>query len=64
MIAAANAAGARANKICGAGGGGGLLTLCEPSDRDAVESALASTGAQIMHHQITSQGLQVNVLDD
>lgn len=63
MIAAANAAGARANKICGAGGGGCLLTLCEPGQREAIEAALVSTGAQIMHHQITSQGLQVNVTD-
>lgn len=63
MINAANAAGAKANKICGAGGGGCLLTLCEPGQRHEVESALASTGAQIMHHQITSQGLQVNVID-
>ena len=63
MIAAASEAGALANKICGAGGGGCLLTLCEPKDRVAVEAALSSTGAQVMRHQITRQGLQVNVLD-
>lgn len=63
MIDAAKAAGAKANKICGAGGGGCLLTLCEPEQREAVEIALANTGAHIMRHQITSQGLQVNVFD-
>lgn len=63
MIAAASEAGALANKICGAGGGGCLLTLCDPQDRAAVEAALSSTGAQVMRHQITRQGLQVNVLD-
>ncbi len=63
MIAAASEAGALANKICGAGGGGCLLTLCDPQDRTAVEAALSSTGAQVMRHQITRQGLQVNVLD-
>lgn len=59
MIAAAQAAGAKANKICGAGGGGCLLTLCPPQEREAVESALRQTGAEIMRHQIVAQGLQV-----
>lgn len=63
MISAAKGAGALANKICGAGGGGCLLTLCEPGQREQVEAALQDTGAQIMRHQITPQGLQVNVLD-
>lgn len=63
MIAAANEAGARASKICGAGGGGCLLTLCPPEQRQTVEAALQSTGAEIMRHQIVSQGLQVNVSD-
>ncbi len=61
MIAAANAAGAKANKICGAGGGGCLLTLCAPENRQQVQAALQATGVEIMNHQITWQGLQVNV---
>ncbi len=59
MISAAREAGAQASKICGAGGGGCLLTLCPPDQREAVESALRSTGAEIMRHQIVPQGLQV-----
>lgn len=61
MIAAATAAGAKANKICGAGGGGCLLTLCKPDRREQVQAALRATGVKIMDHQITWQGLQVNV---
>ncbi len=64
MIAAANAAGAKANKICGAGGGGCLLTLCEPGDKSAVAAALESTGATLMENRMTPQGLQVNVFED
>lgn len=59
MIAAADAAGAKASKICGAGGGGCLLTLCPPDEREAVQQALSETGAEIMPQQIVFQGLQV-----
>lgn len=59
MITAANQAGALANKICGAGGGGCLLTFCPADKREAVESALSQTGAEIMRHHIVPQGLQV-----
>lgn len=63
MIAAATEAGARANKICGAGGGGCLLTLCPPDRRQAVEAALEQTGAQLMSHRIVGHGLQVHEHD-
>lgn len=59
MIAVAEAAGARANKICGAGGGGCLLTLCPPEAREAVEAALRQTGAEVMRHQIVQHGLEL-----
>lgn len=63
MIAAAKAAGAQANKICGAGGGGCLLTLCPPDKRAAVEKALGSTGAQLMQHRMVGHGLQIQEID-
>lgn len=59
MIAAAQEAGARASKICGAGGGGCLLTLCPPEHKAAVSEALRGTGAEIMPQQIVMDGLRV-----
>lgn len=64
MIAAAQAQGAWASKICGAGGGGCMLTLCPAAVKAEVEQALEATGATIMRQQVTSLGLQVNVLED
>lgn len=59
MIKAVNAAGAWASKICGAGGGGCLLTFCPPAQRSAVEAALQETGAAVMQHSIVRHGLQI-----
>ena len=58
MAAAANA-GALASKICGAGGGGCMITITEPQERRAVCDALAASGAQVMQTQLVSEGLQL-----
>ncbi len=57
MIAAASQAGALASKICGAGGGGCLLTLAAPSAREAVVKALNDSGAKVMDVKLDPQGL-------
>lgn len=59
MVEAAAAAGALASKICGAGGGGCLLTLARPDRRPAVEEALKQAGAEILDARLDDQGLQV-----
>jgi D-glycero-alpha-D-manno-heptose-7-phosphate kinase len=61
MVAAASAAGARASKLCGAGGGGCMITYAEPEDIAQVERALADTGATLMPFRILRQGLQMEV---
>lgn len=48
MIAAAQAAGARASKLCGAGGGGCMITYAEPEHTEAVKRALTGAGATVM----------------
>jgi D-glycero-alpha-D-manno-heptose-7-phosphate kinase len=53
------AAGARAAKVCGAGGGGCLFCLAEPADVPAVRSALASGGARLLDFHIETDGLRV-----
>jgi len=57
MVAAARDAGALASKICGAGGGGCMITLAEPADVPAVRRALTSAGAQVMEARLVRQGL-------
>lgn len=52
-------AGARAAKICGAGGGGCLLFLTEPDDVPAVRRALTDAGATVIDTRIDLDGLQV-----
>jgi D-glycero-alpha-D-manno-heptose-7-phosphate kinase len=55
-------AGARAGKVCGAGGGGCVACLVEPPDRQAVADAIAGTGAIVLPVAVEPSGLQVNVV--
>ena len=48
LIARAQAAGARAAKVCGAGGGGCLVAMAPPGRRAAVSDALAAGGARLL----------------
>jgi len=62
LIARALAAGAKAAKVCGAGGGGCMFCLAEPRDVPAVREALAGSGngaARILDFHIETTGLDV-----
>jgi D-glycero-alpha-D-manno-heptose-7-phosphate kinase len=59
LIASAMQAGARAAKVCGAGGGGCLFCLAEPDAVAAVRHALASGGARVLDYDIETEGLRV-----
>jgi D-glycero-alpha-D-manno-heptose-7-phosphate kinase len=59
MVEAAASAGAAASKICGAGGGGCMITFVEPGRRKAVEAALEGAGATLMPFRIAREGLTV-----
>jgi D-glycero-alpha-D-manno-heptose-7-phosphate kinase len=59
LISAASAAGARAAKVCGAGGGGCLFCLAEPDDVPAVRRALSSGGAALLNFRVETEGLRV-----
>lgn len=59
MFAAARAAGARAGKACGAGGGGCLYFVTEEGRQEAVQAALAATGARVIDFAFTPEGLTV-----
>ena len=58
-IKAADEAGAWGSKLCGAGGGGCMITLCPADKREKVESALKQKGIEIMDATIDFDGLTV-----
>ena len=59
LIARANAAGATAAKVCGAGGGGCLFCYGPPPARPAIAAALAAGGAQLLDYRIETEGLRL-----
>jgi len=61
MVNAAALAGARASKLCGAGGGGCMITYAEPEHVPAVRQALTDAGATIMPFQIVPDGIQMQI---
>jgi D-glycero-alpha-D-manno-heptose-7-phosphate kinase len=61
MMDAARAAGAWASKLCGAGGGGCMLTLAPPEVRPAVIAALQAAGCSYLDAQLTREGVRVEV---
>lgn len=59
LVARARAAGARAAKVCGAGGGGCLVAMATPDKVPAVRDALAGGGARLLDFRIETDGLRV-----
>jgi D-glycero-alpha-D-manno-heptose-7-phosphate kinase len=59
LIARAQAAGATAAKVCGAGGGGCLFCYGPPGARVAIAEALAAGGARLLDYHIETEGLQI-----
>src|SRR5271157_368992 len=58
LIAAARKQGARAAKVCGAGGGGCVIVLIEEGSRDRVQEAIRNNGGQPLDFQIARHGLR------
>jgi D-glycero-alpha-D-manno-heptose-7-phosphate kinase len=61
IIDAAEAAGARASKLCGAGGGGCMITYAEPEYVSAVGAALQDRGATLIPFRIVPDGIHIQV---
>jgi len=59
LIRAAKKAGALAAKVCGAGGGGCVAFFIQPGSKNAVTSALQSTGGTVLPFRFVSRGLRV-----
>jgi D-glycero-alpha-D-manno-heptose-7-phosphate kinase len=59
MMEAAERGGALASKLCGAGGGGCMITFARDGAQDAVRDALTRLGARVLPYRISRTGLQV-----
>lgn len=57
LMMRARRAGARAAKVCGAGGGGCLFCFSDPEHVPGVRSALTEAGARVLDFQIETRGL-------
>ncbi|HWS17156.1 MAG TPA: hypothetical protein VN223_04040 [Candidatus Elarobacter sp.] len=60
LIAVALRQGALAAKVCGAGGGGCVVFLCEPENREHISAALRSYGGQVLPAIVARDGLTVS----
>jgi len=64
MIENAERSGAIASKICGAGGGGCMITFVESDKREAVVQSLVNDGAELIDYHISSRGLTIEITED
>jgi D-glycero-alpha-D-manno-heptose-7-phosphate kinase len=60
LVAVALRQGALAAKVCGAGGGGCVVFLTEPENRDHVSAAIRSYGGQVLPAMVARDGLSVS----
>ncbi len=60
LIAVASKNGARAAKVCGAGGGGCVLFMVKEGARERVIEALKLNGAQMLSSQVAREGLSMS----
>jgi D-glycero-alpha-D-manno-heptose-7-phosphate kinase len=58
LIAAARKHGARAAKVCGAGGGGCVVAFVEEGSRERVQEAIRKNGGQPLNLQVARDGLR------
>src|SRR6516164_875156 len=62
LIAAARKQGARAAKVCGAGGGGCVVAFVEEGSRERVHEAIRKNGGQPLDFQVARDGLRFHGL--
>ena len=62
VVAKARSLGARAAKVCGAGGGGCILMTVPEGRRQDIQTKLLQSGVQVIDYNIAQQGLSVRQL--
>jgi D-glycero-alpha-D-manno-heptose-7-phosphate kinase len=60
LVAVAMRQGALAAKVCGAGGGGCVVFLTEPENREHISAAIRSYGGQVLPALVARDGLTVS----
>jgi len=61
LMLQAKKAGAVSSKLCGAGGGGCMITYINPDEKESVVDALQSQGAKILPYKIDKKGLSIRI---
>lgn len=61
LVAVTKKSGARAAKVCGAGGGGCVVFLCEPEAKARVAAAIEAEGAQVLNVAVAPKGVTVKM---
>lgn len=61
LITVTRKAGAKAAKVCGAGGGGCVFFLVEKGRKERVQNAIADHGAEVLPVSVAPKGVQVRV---
>jgi len=59
LVKQATRQGAQAAKVCGAGGGGCVVFLCDPEARDRVAAAVTQHGGQVLPAKVEREGLRI-----
>jgi D-glycero-alpha-D-manno-heptose-7-phosphate kinase len=59
MVEVTKKAGAKAAKVCGAGGGGCVFFLVEPTAKEAVSRAIEAEGAQVLPVSVAPKGVRL-----
>lgn len=59
LMAKAKEAGAKASKLCGAGGGGCMITFVDPDKKAQVAKVLEKEGALLLPFKVSIEGLQI-----
>jgi len=61
MMTAARNAGALASKICGAGGGGCMITVVYPGTKTQIAAALEAAGAHVLPAHVVQRGIEMEI---
>jgi D-glycero-alpha-D-manno-heptose-7-phosphate kinase len=60
LVGAARRRGALAAKVCGAGGGGCVVFLCDPGSREDVSTSIVQHGGHVLPARVARTGLSVS----